>query len=54
MVTVITVITEVSEGATQFKLGDRVLVPFQISCGDCVNCPRCWTNAGNTMAPLAA
>ena len=28
-----------------FAPGDRVVVPFQLSCGDCANCRRGWTNA---------
>jgi len=48
------VVTDIGDGVAQFKPGDKVIVPFQISCGECVNCKRGWTNACNTMPPLAA
>jgi threonine dehydrogenase-like Zn-dependent dehydrogenase len=31
--------------AVRFKPGDRVVVPFQLSCGDCTNCRRGLTNS---------
>ena len=34
--------------------GDRVVVPFQLSCGRCANCARGWTNACATYPAFAA
>jgi len=50
----VAVVMEVGDSVTTFKPGDKVIVPFQISCGQCVNCQRGWTNACNSMPPLAA
>ncbi len=38
-------IVEVGEAAGDWKAGDRVIVPFQISCGDCQMCKAGLTNA---------
>lgn len=51
------VLEEVGEGVTSFKKGDRVVVPFNISCGYCFNCVRGFTSAcltTNTKNPGAA
>jgi threonine dehydrogenase-like Zn-dependent dehydrogenase len=50
----VAVVTEIGDAVTQFKPGDKVIVPFQISCGACTNCVRGWTNACMSMPPLAA
>jgi threonine dehydrogenase-like Zn-dependent dehydrogenase len=34
--------------------GDRVAVPFQISCGTCANCRRCLTGSCESVPPYAA
>lgn len=33
-------VTAVGETVTTVRVGDRVIVPFQISCGACVRCRR--------------
>ncbi|MGI1677766.1 MAG: alcohol dehydrogenase catalytic domain-containing protein [Cellvibrionaceae bacterium] len=38
-------VVDVGDEVTSFVPGDRVIVPFQINCGECVNCLRGWTNA---------
>jgi alcohol dehydrogenase len=48
------VVTEVGDEVKQFQPGDVVIVPFQISCGQCANCSRGWTNACMNMPRLAA
>jgi glutathione-independent formaldehyde dehydrogenase len=48
------VIQEVGEGVKQLKPGDRVVLPFNIACGDCYNCVRGLTNACLTMNPEMA
>jgi glutathione-independent formaldehyde dehydrogenase len=45
------VIQEVGDGVKQLKVGDRVVLPFNIACGDCYNCVRGWTNACLTLNP---
>ncbi len=39
------VIEEVGKDVKTFKAGDRVVVPFNISCGFCFNCTRGYTSA---------
>jgi alcohol dehydrogenase len=39
------VVTAVGDGVGDFAVGDRVIVPFQISCGHCDRCRRGHTNA---------
>ncbi len=34
------IITEIGPGVTRFAVGDRVVVPFVIACGDCFMCDR--------------
>lgn len=48
------VIQEVGDGVKQLEVGDRVVLPFNIACGDCYNCVRGWTNACLTMNPEMA
>jgi glutathione-independent formaldehyde dehydrogenase len=43
------VVDEVGDGVRLVKPGDRVVVPFNIACGDCFNCVRGFTNACLTM-----
>ncbi len=39
------VIESVGDAVTQIKVGDRVVLPFNIGCGDCFNCSRTYSNA---------
>jgi alcohol dehydrogenase len=36
-------VVEIGAGVTQVKPGDRVIIPWKISCGSCVNCDRGFT-----------
>ena len=45
------VIEKVGDAVTQIKVGDRVVLPFNIACGDCFNCDRMYTSACLTMNP---
>ncbi|MEM0955155.1 MAG: alcohol dehydrogenase catalytic domain-containing protein [Pseudomonadota bacterium] len=47
-------VVEVGDRVRGFEPGDRVIVPFQISCGECTNCRRGWTNACENEVPYAA
>lgn len=47
-------ITEVGDEVKHFTPGDRVIVPFQINCGECGNCRRGWTNACENEVPYAS
>lgn len=38
-------VVEVGDQVTSVKVGDKVIVPFQISCGTCDNCRQGWTNS---------
>lgn len=42
-------VVEIGEGVTSVKPGDRVIVPFQISCGTCDHCRQGWTNSCLTV-----
>lgn len=44
----------VGDGVRSFAPGDRVIVPFQISCGTCAHCLRGETNACTAVPPFAA
>lgn len=39
------VIESVGDAVTQIKVGDRVVLPFNIGCSDCFNCSRTYSNA---------
>lgn len=45
------IIEEVGEAVTSIKKGDRVVLPFNISCGFCFNCTRGLTSACLTTNP---
>ena len=45
------IVEEVGDDVTLLKKGDRVVVPFNVSCGICFNCTRGFTNACLTMNP---
>jgi alcohol dehydrogenase len=46
-------VAEVVEGPDGFAPGDRVVVPFQISCGTCERCRRGLTGSCSTVPPLS-
>jgi alcohol dehydrogenase len=46
-------VAEVVEGPDRFAAGDRVVVPFQISCGTCGRCERGLTGNCASVAPLS-
>ena len=48
------VIEQVGEAVSSIKRGDRVVLPFNISCGFCYNCHRGNTHACLTMNPEGA
>ncbi len=48
------VVAEVGAAVTEIKKGDRVVVPFNIACGVCMNCVRGYTNACLTLNPQRA
>ena len=48
------VVHEVGNDVSRFSADDAVVVPFQISCGECKNCRRGWTNACTSEPPCAA
>lgn len=45
------VIDEVGQAVTSIQKGDRVVLPFNISCGFCFNCTRGYTSACLTTNP---
>ena len=45
------VIESVGEAVTSIKVGDRVVLPFNIACGFCFNCIRQFPNACLTVNP---
>jgi glutathione-independent formaldehyde dehydrogenase len=45
------IIDEVGDAVTSIAMGDRVVLPFNISCGFCFNCARGFTNACLTTNP---
>src|ERR1035437_4978520 len=44
-------VIEVGNGVDKVKIGDRVVLPFNISCGFCKNCERGLTNYCLTTQP---
>jgi glutathione-independent formaldehyde dehydrogenase len=48
------IITEVGPAVQQLKVGDRVVLPFNIACGLCFNCVRGFTNACLALNPNGA
>lgn len=46
-------VAEVIEGPKGFAAGERVIVPFQISCGTCERCRRGLTGSCETVPPLS-
>jgi alcohol dehydrogenase len=46
-------VAEVIEGPERFAPGDRVVIPFQISCGTCERCRRGLTGKCETVPPLS-
>lgn len=47
-------IVDLGTGAGDWEIGDRVIVPFQISCGSCPMCRRGLTNACTSVPPGTA
>lgn len=47
------VVEETGKGVVSIKRGDRVVLPFNIGCGFCMNCTRGLTNACLTANPEA-
>ena len=47
------VVREIGEAVTQVRVGDRVVMPFNISCGTCFNCTRGYTAACLSVNPTA-
>ena len=45
------VIDQLGDAVQQLKVGDRVVLPFNIACGCCFNCSRGYTNACLTLNP---
>jgi threonine dehydrogenase-like Zn-dependent dehydrogenase len=46
-------VTEIGEGVKNIKTGDVVSVPFQISCGECLNCNRGLTSVCDNTLPIS-
>ena len=46
-------VVEVGKAVRSVKVGDRVVVPFQISCGTCERCRRGGTDACERVPPLS-
>jgi len=47
-------VTDAGAGVQNVAPGDRVIVPFQISCGHCDRCQRGMTGSCRSVPPLAA
>ena len=45
------VIEEIGDAVQNIKKGDRVVLPFNVACGSCINCHRGHTEACLTMNP---
>ncbi len=48
------VVVKVGEGVNLIKEGDRVVMPFNVACGTCLNCLRGYSSACLTMNPSNA
>ena len=48
------VVQAVGKGVTQIRVGDRVVLPFNIACGSCLNCNRGFTSACLQLNPESA
>ncbi len=48
------IVEAVGDAVRLVKSGDRVVVPFNIACGDCINCVRGMTSACLTLNPEGA
>jgi glutathione-independent formaldehyde dehydrogenase len=48
------VVEKVGNAIDTIKVGDRVVIPFNIACGTCLNCIRGYTSACLTMNPKTA
>jgi len=48
------VVTQIGPGVTSVKVGDRVVLPFNIGCGFCYNCLRNYTSACLVVNPEQA
>jgi glutathione-independent formaldehyde dehydrogenase len=48
------VVEQVGPGVRSIRVGDRVVLPFNIACGFCFNCSRGFTNACLTANPEAS
>ncbi len=47
-------VTEIGDDVTNFAIGDRVIVPFQINCGNCKYCKMGLTNGCTRVPPFSA
>lgn len=45
------VVEAIGSAVSQYKVGDRVSVPFNIACGFCTNCVTGWTSFCTRMNP---
>lgn len=48
------IVVDVGDGVRSVAPGDRVIVPFQISCGECAFCRRGLTNTCSAVPPSSA
>ncbi|MFZ6993190.1 glutathione-independent formaldehyde dehydrogenase [Curtobacterium sp. RRHDQ66] len=47
-------VVEVGDGVQKVRVGDRVVLPFNVACGFCKNCERGWSSFCLTMQPNPA